>query len=1103
MKQFARFRILAGIASFCCLPMTQASWKNVYKQAFDKLPAGTVTASKPLPQWEAASASGVVFDGKVTGVGKFLIAASTWTSFNQGPILNLNLAGIPHDKVRVGFDLYTFGDWRGIQQATGGPQHRLMFFDNRASPGFSFDTCFATHADFKQAWPDRNPARHPAGTGAKALQVDKTGRFKNAHRWKIQFEYPSTSASLRFAILCGAGAGSGRSMPPFGIDNIEVSVRSTVPAILPADLPDEIEAANQRHPQPPGEPITFVLQHPGRVSIGVFDAKANRLVRTLMNAEKLPAGKHRVPWDGSDNTGKSVPEREYEWRLVTSPGLTARYVTTLGINPPGGEHPIPSHSWVGDHLGGGIVDVDASGVYIGSPITEGGRMILKANPSMSKVLWTRPQFYQSGRLTRAATSGEHVFMIHPNGKMRRLNKDNGRLEAEWEIGVDDEAPSDVDAQGKNLAASYPEKGTIRWFSTEDGRILAEANLANANCLATIESTGPGRIFVGTGMDLLRVAPGDSAEKLTTVDGDITAMDYDSVRQELWIAVDGHRVLRLDSKLRVVQTYSDQPRESGAYDPARFTGIYDIAADLKGGFYIGEPARAPRRIAHVHRDGSVGGEWFGGMSFYLNAGVDPADPTRLIGIAPEGSVNVYRIDIEKGTWRIEACYQTGRLADSMFPFTGAFRVVRRKGEIYLYHRHLPSVIRLDATLRKAVPVAIAGTVRNRGRSMVQFAGTGRDGYPRPWVAAAEFHGYSDLSKAPKFYSWADTDGNGELDPSEFRFYPGVEKGPGGVGDFLPDGDFLGAEAMNHSNAFLRLPVEQWEGPEQMAPRWDFRHLQSLGKIETESHGFGSVRALCVSDHGDITAMYQAGVMIREHGQYEGGGWPECAVKGCRVLKFDRHFQPKFTVGRQSKLRSDVNTGVLYYPMQAANGPNDSVVVNDQTKQPAQVWTEDGLYVGGVFDNRANDGLPAPFYQVHGDDNQGCTIITNANGRTCWLMPYQGHNRLYEITGWNHWTRKSGPVARPETHPKKSVAGFGLSARYFRGNQVVHETVEAPIYYERFGLDRHMERVKPHFKVEWTGWIEPPLSDRFQFHTLLGKKRTGCDLDRWAPDSRGGI
>jgi len=169
----------------------------VYRESFDTLPDGTKTVTDALPNWEGFSASGVVFDGKSDEAGKFLVASSAWTSFNQGPIFNLDLSATPHDRVRVSLDLYTFGDWRGLQRKTGGPQHRLMFFDSKAKPGFSFDTNFATNANFKQSWPEQSPAENKAGTGAAAVEIDKTGRFKNANRWPVEFTFLAIDNSLR------------------------------------------------------------------------------------------------------------------------------------------------------------------------------------------------------------------------------------------------------------------------------------------------------------------------------------------------------------------------------------------------------------------------------------------------------------------------------------------------------------------------------------------------------------------------------------------------------------------------------------------------------------------------------------------------------------------------------------------------------------------------------------------------------------------------------------------------------------------------------------------------------------------------------------------
>ena len=1068
------------ISIFATASLAQAEWITVYTEDFEKVPAGTKTGAGALANWEQFSAAGTVHDGQPKKAGgHFLVPQHGWSSFNQGPIFNLDLAATPHDRVLVSFNLYTLGDWRGLQATTGGPAHRLMFFDSKAEPRFGFSTCFASNAKYKQSWPEKMGAKHPAGKGGHpAPELDVTGRFKGAMRWPVQFEYASKSKAMRFTFLCGAAAGSGTQMPPFGIDDVKVEVRSTAPRIVAAHRPEK----TSRPPAAPGA-VTFNLKEAGRVSLAIYQRGSKRQVRELLRAEPLKAGGHRIPWDGLDQRGRPVPAGDYEWRLARGQGFTARYITTVGINPPGGEHPQPRRSWVGDHLGAGLVDVDDSGVFVGSPITEGMMMLLKANRAMDKVLWRREQFYQSGQLKDVAAAGSWVFMAHPNGRVRRLHRDTGAVQVEWMMKWGEHTTTGMDAEGKFLALACAPAGGVRWLDPATGKVTGEAKVPNASRLALLAD---GRALVAAGKALFEVSSGGNPKRVAELPGTIGALDHDSARRETWVAVDGHTVLRLDAAYRIARRYGGRPRPQGPYDPQLFAGIHDVAADLQGGFYVGEPSVAPRRLARFDRNGKLLGQWIGGQSFYVNAAFDPNDATRLYGIAAEGWVNVYRIDFATGEWRIEETYAVGRLGDSLFPFTGSFRVVRRAGETFLYHRHVPSVVRLDAKQRRAVPVAIAGTVRNSGRSMFQFAGTGRDGFPKPWVTAAEHHGFKDLKQAPKLFSWADTDGDGEFDPAEFHFYPNAK---GGVsfhnpGDFNSRGDYLGAAPLNSATAMVNLSSERWEGPRQTAPRWNWDRLKPVGELLADGRGWGSPRGVTIAPDGSASVAYQAGLMIRDHGQYEGGGWPEAGVTGSRVLAFDSAFRPKFAVGRQSKWRSEANTGVLFYPMQTLSGPGGAVVVNDQTKQPAQAWTADGLYLGGFFDHRTDDGRPDGFYGLHGDDNQGGQLVTTKDDRTFWLMPYQGHNRLYEITGWQH-DRQTGPV-RVKATKLPALEPTGLNADYYQEANNLLSVVERPIFYERFSAERHANKVKPHYKVVWDGYVEPPFTDRYQFHSLLGAK-----------------
>jgi flagellar hook assembly protein FlgD len=77
-------------------------------------------------------------------------------------------------------------------------------------------------------------------------------------------------------------------------------------------------------PRTSGVPISFSVEKPGQVSAGVYDSQG-RLVRELLHAVPMAAGKQSVIWDGLDREGKSLPAGEYEWKALQTPGLKATF----------------------------------------------------------------------------------------------------------------------------------------------------------------------------------------------------------------------------------------------------------------------------------------------------------------------------------------------------------------------------------------------------------------------------------------------------------------------------------------------------------------------------------------------------------------------------------------------------------------------------------------------------------------------------------------------------------------------------------------------------------------------------------------------------------
>ena len=60
----------------------------------------------------------------------------------------------------------------------------------------------------------------------------------------------------------------------------------------------------------PGDKIIVTLDKPGNVSAAVYDAQGS-LVRELLHAAPMNAGKHSLIWDGLDRDGNALPVGDY------------------------------------------------------------------------------------------------------------------------------------------------------------------------------------------------------------------------------------------------------------------------------------------------------------------------------------------------------------------------------------------------------------------------------------------------------------------------------------------------------------------------------------------------------------------------------------------------------------------------------------------------------------------------------------------------------------------------------------------------------------------------------------------------------------------------
>ncbi|HEX7070909.1 MAG TPA: FlgD immunoglobulin-like domain containing protein, partial [Rhodothermales bacterium] len=100
-------------------------------------------------------------------------------------------------------------------------------------------------------------------------------------------------------------------------------------ATEPEDQAPTAFALRQNYPNPfnPTTEIQFDLAETGTISLTIFDA-LGREVEVLAQGT-LPAGRHRVTWDGLDAGGHEAPSGIYVYQLRTERGTASRVMTLI------------------------------------------------------------------------------------------------------------------------------------------------------------------------------------------------------------------------------------------------------------------------------------------------------------------------------------------------------------------------------------------------------------------------------------------------------------------------------------------------------------------------------------------------------------------------------------------------------------------------------------------------------------------------------------------------------------------------------------------------------------------------------------------------------
>ncbi len=176
----------------------------------------------------------------------------------------------------------------------------MLYFDSHLHTEYNYDFATVEASTDETDW---------------TVLWQKSGQHDSFNREYVSLcNYAGTQMYLRFR-LTDSSTDIALVDPGWTIDNIRIIGGSSVPAGDPALPPAYVNSLGANYPNPfnPETTLRFSLAAAGPARLCVYNLKG-QLVRVLADAQ-MPAGNHRLVWDGKDAQGRDQGSGVYLYRL--------------------------------------------------------------------------------------------------------------------------------------------------------------------------------------------------------------------------------------------------------------------------------------------------------------------------------------------------------------------------------------------------------------------------------------------------------------------------------------------------------------------------------------------------------------------------------------------------------------------------------------------------------------------------------------------------------------------------------------------------------------------------------------------------------------------
>lgn len=736
------------------------------------------------------------------------------------------------------------------------------------------------------------------------------------------------------------------------------------------------------------------------------------MVRELLHADPRKQGANTEQWDGLDEQHQPVPAGSYTWKLLSTQGLKAEYLMTLGTNPK-----TPWDAWPGNHNGVWAVLQDESGVYFAGN-GEGTPPLVKQTLD-EKTAWTVPNWleaWQGG--VDLAVSGNNVLMLQGSGRIFPLDRKTGArgnaIDIIWEEKDRSFTPNlastqilDMDARGETLVASYANHDAVRWLNPADGKVLDQAAVPEPLGVALAPDGKTLVISKDTVVSLSR----ENKTPAALITG-LTApwrLAVDQTNGDIFVAQGGssQQVKKYSKDGKLLQTYGAEGGRpvNGLYNPANFRAVCNIAADGKGGFYVCEFGSAPRRTAHFDAEGKLLREWYGGQMYANFACADPSDPSLVWLDSNWGELIQAKVDYLNKTWKVLATYSFAGLGDGLIGSTyhggGRWYVRRRNNETYLLREagnQSIALVRVDEKAQKLTYVL-------NGLQNVD------PNYLPPVVLKIR---EEEKAQAARQFIWADANADGHIQKSEIKFVSYMQV----LADYLKSQPPKGATTAANLKAVSPTSLPSWGSPAQDKEIYDLLLWAARGVPYFADPGGPDLPMPADMNYGRTDNRSETFRWGDEQGNHYlernvggptafGQGFWSPRVGGNRVLKWDKTGKLLWEVGRHAP-GSVAKPGEAKYLWRALGLAHGCIAVSDVEDFAAHVWDQDGLWVGRLLENPDLTAAPAIAYSNPVENFAGTLYENPKTGNVIYFAGGVNNSPVYRIRGWDQFERQTGTV-----------------------------------------------------------------------------------------------